>query len=70
VVKKEETNAVHSLVEHLTGGDRTWTIKELALWGGIGGVGPVSSAPPPQLPTFCKIGSRRLTSMDSISLMR
>ena len=41
VVKKEETNAVHSLVEHLTGGDRTWTIKELALWGGIGGVGPV-----------------------------
>ena len=41
VVKREETNAVHSLVEHLTGGDRTWTIKELALWGGIGGVGPV-----------------------------
>jgi FMN-dependent oxidoreductase (nitrilotriacetate monooxygenase family) len=41
VVKKEETNAVHSLVEHLTGGDRTWTIKELALWGGVGGVGPV-----------------------------
>jgi long-chain alkane monooxygenase len=41
VVKREETNAVHSLVEHLTGGDRTWTIRELALWGGIGGVGPV-----------------------------
>ncbi len=41
VVKKEETNAVHSLVEHLTGGDRTWTIKELASLGGIGGVGPV-----------------------------
>ena len=47
VIKKEETNAVHSLVEHLTGGDRTWTVKELALWGGIGGVGPVfvGSAP-------------------------
>jgi long-chain alkane monooxygenase len=41
VVKKEETNAIHSLVEHLTGDDRTWTIKELAQWGGIGGVGPV-----------------------------
>jgi FMN-dependent oxidoreductase (nitrilotriacetate monooxygenase family) len=41
VIKKEETNAIHSFVEHLAGGDRTWTIKELALWGGIGGVGPV-----------------------------
>ena len=41
VVKKEETNAVHSLVEHLTDGDHVWTIKDLALWGGIGGVGPV-----------------------------
>ena len=40
VVKKEETNAIHSLVEHLTGGNRTWTIKELAQWGGIGGAGP------------------------------
>jgi long-chain alkane monooxygenase len=41
VIQKEETNAIHSFVEHLTGGDRTWTIKELAQWGGIGGVGPV-----------------------------
>ena len=41
VVKKEETNAIHSFVEHLAGGDRAWTIKELALWGGIGGVGSV-----------------------------
>jgi FMN-dependent oxidoreductase (nitrilotriacetate monooxygenase family) len=41
VIKKEETNAIHSFVEHLAGGDRSWTIKELAQWGGIGGVGPV-----------------------------
>jgi hypothetical protein len=39
--KKEETNAIHSFVENLAGGDRTWTIKDLAQWGGIGGVGPV-----------------------------
>ena len=41
VVKHIDTNAVHSLVEHLSGGDRTWTIDELAKFGGIGGVGPV-----------------------------
>jgi alkanesulfonate monooxygenase SsuD/methylene tetrahydromethanopterin reductase-like flavin-dependent oxidoreductase (luciferase family) len=41
VIKKEETNAIHSFVENLAGGDRTWTIKDLAQWGGIGGVGPV-----------------------------
>jgi FMN-dependent oxidoreductase (nitrilotriacetate monooxygenase family) len=41
VIKKEETNAIHSFVENLAGGDRTWTVKDLAQWGGIGGVGPV-----------------------------
>jgi len=41
VVKHIDTNAVQSLVEHLSGGDKTWTIEELALFGGIGGVGPV-----------------------------
>jgi long-chain alkane monooxygenase len=41
VIEREETNAIHSFVEHLTGDERTWTIKELASWGGIGGVGPV-----------------------------
>jgi FMN-dependent oxidoreductase (nitrilotriacetate monooxygenase family) len=41
VVKHIDTNAVQSLVEHLSGGDRTWTIDELAKFGGIGGVGPV-----------------------------
>lgn len=41
VVKHIETNAVQSLVEHLSGGDKSWTIDELAKFGGIGGVGPV-----------------------------
>lgn len=40
-VKRVETNAIQSMVEHLAGGDRTWTIEELATFGGIGGLGPV-----------------------------
>jgi len=40
-VKKVETNAIHSLIEHLTSDGKNWTIDELAKWGGIGGVGPV-----------------------------
>jgi len=44
LVRKVETNAVVSLVEALAEGDpeKTWTIDELASWGGIGGVGPVA----------------------------
>ena len=41
LVKKVETNAIASVVEHLTGSDKAWTIEELALWGGVGGLGPV-----------------------------
>jgi long-chain alkane monooxygenase len=41
VVKHIDTNAVQSLVENLSGGDRSWTIDEVAKFGGIGGVGPV-----------------------------
>jgi long-chain alkane monooxygenase len=41
LVKKVETNAIVSMVEHFAAGDKAWTIEELALWGGIGGVGPV-----------------------------
>jgi FMN-dependent oxidoreductase (nitrilotriacetate monooxygenase family) len=40
-VRKVETNAVRSMIEHLTDGSRSWTIEELAKWGGIGGLGPV-----------------------------
>jgi FMN-dependent oxidoreductase (nitrilotriacetate monooxygenase family) len=40
-VRKVETNAVRSMIEHLTDGSRSWTIDELAKWGGIGGLGPV-----------------------------
>jgi len=41
LVKKVETNAIVSAIEHLAGGSKTWTIEELATWGGIGGLGPV-----------------------------
>jgi hypothetical protein len=40
-VRKVETNAVVSMIEHLTDGSRSWTIDQLAQWGGIGGLGPV-----------------------------
>jgi FMN-dependent oxidoreductase (nitrilotriacetate monooxygenase family) len=41
LVKKVETNAIVSVVENLAGGGKSWTIEELAKWGGIGGLGPV-----------------------------
>ncbi len=40
-LKKVETNAIVSMVEHFAGEDKAWTVEELAKWGGIGGVGPV-----------------------------
>jgi FMN-dependent oxidoreductase (nitrilotriacetate monooxygenase family) len=41
LVKKVDTNAIVSVVDHLSSGDRSWTIEELAQWGGVGGLGPV-----------------------------
>lgn len=43
LVRKVETNAIISVVEALAEGDpdKTWTIDELAAWGGVGGLGPV-----------------------------
>ncbi len=41
LVKRVETNAIVSAVDHLANGDKSWTIDELARWGGIGGLGPV-----------------------------
>ena len=41
LVKRVDTNAIVSVVDHLSSGDRSWTIEELALWGGVGGLGPV-----------------------------
>jgi len=42
-VRKVETNAIVSVVDHLVSGDpdKSWTIEQLAIWGGIGGLGPV-----------------------------
>ena len=41
LVRRVETNAIVSAIEHLAGGDKAWTIEELAVWGGVGGMGPV-----------------------------
>jgi FMN-dependent oxidoreductase (nitrilotriacetate monooxygenase family) len=41
LVRKVETNAIVSAIEHLAGGAKSWTVDELAAWGGIGGMGPV-----------------------------
>ena len=41
LVKHVETNAIVSVVEHLARGEKSWTIDELAKFGGIGGLGPV-----------------------------
>jgi FMN-dependent oxidoreductase (nitrilotriacetate monooxygenase family) len=41
LVKKVETNAIISMVEHFSGKDKSWSIEELAQFGGIGGLGPV-----------------------------
>ncbi|MGY4403623.1 LLM class flavin-dependent oxidoreductase [Bradyrhizobium sp. USDA 3315] len=41
LVRKVETNAIVSVVDHLASGSKSWTIEELARWGGIGGLGPV-----------------------------
>ncbi len=41
LVKKVETNAIVSVVDNLAKGGKSWTIEELARWGGIGGLGPV-----------------------------
>ncbi|MFT4191566.1 MAG: LLM class flavin-dependent oxidoreductase [Comamonas sp.] len=40
-VRKVETNAIVSAVEHLAEGSKTWTIEELAHWASIGGLGPL-----------------------------
>jgi predicted TIM-barrel fold metal-dependent hydrolase len=41
LVKHVETNAIVSVVEHRAGREKSWTIDELAKFGGIGGLGPV-----------------------------
>jgi len=43
LVRRVQTNAIVSVVDALAEGDpnKTWTIEELATWGGIGGLGPL-----------------------------
>jgi long-chain alkane monooxygenase len=41
LIRKVETNAIVSMVEHFSSSEKPWSIAELARWGGIGGIGPV-----------------------------
>ena len=46
-----ESNAVQSAVEALSSADptRTWTVREISKWGGIGGLGPLTVGDPAQV---------------------
>ncbi|WP_133646128.1 LLM class flavin-dependent oxidoreductase [Paraburkholderia flava] len=46
-----ESNAVQSAVEALSSADptRVWTVREIAKWGGIGGLGPLSVGDPQEI---------------------
>lgn len=40
-IKPEKTNAIISMLDHLTNGEKEWTPNELAQWVGVGGMGPI-----------------------------
>ncbi|MDR1976721.1 MAG: LLM class flavin-dependent oxidoreductase [Campylobacteraceae bacterium] len=40
-ITSEDSNAIISVIEHLTNGEKNWTTKDLAEWVGIGGLGPI-----------------------------
>ncbi len=41
LIKEVKSNAIASMLENFGGRDRSWTIDELAQFGGIGGMGPI-----------------------------
>lgn len=49
VIRKVETNAIHSMLDAFGGKDKVWTVDELAEYGGIGGQGPVFVGSPEQI---------------------
>ena len=67
LVKKVQTNAIISVVDHLAGGGKDWTIEELARWGGIGGLGPFLLGRRRRSRTFCRNGPKRQTLTATIS---
>lgn len=50
-ITKVESNAVQSIVDALAGGDpdKTFTVRDLATWGGIGGAGPITVGSPSEV---------------------
>jgi hypothetical protein len=41
LIKEVKSNAIASMLENFGGRDRSWSIDELAQFGGIGGMGPI-----------------------------
>ncbi len=69
-VQRIETNAIHSFVEHIAGGDKTWTIEELANSAALAGWAPCSSARRRRSRISCRNGWRTPVSTASTSPMR
>lgn len=67
LLKKVETNAIVSVVEHFAGKDRQWTVEELAKWGGIGGLGPVFVGSPTTIADILEDWQRE-TDVDGFNL--
>jgi alkanesulfonate monooxygenase len=40
-IRHEKTNAIISMLDHLTNGEKEWTPNDLAQWVGVGGMGPI-----------------------------
>jgi FMN-dependent oxidoreductase (nitrilotriacetate monooxygenase family) len=40
-IRREQTNAIISMLDHLTNGEQEWTPRDLAQWVGVGGMGPI-----------------------------
>ena len=41
LINQVPPNAITSMIETLANSGRSWTVEELARWGGVGGLGPV-----------------------------
>ena len=69
-IEQVESNAIQAAVEAFSSADPdggAWTVRDVARWGGIGGMGPLTVGWPPRSPTSCRSGSTRPTSTASTS---
>ncbi len=70
LLKRVETNAVVSVVEHFAGKDKQWTVEACQMGRASAASAQFSSARPTTMPTFSRTGRRTPTSTGSNSLMR